>query len=319
MKSTPLVSVLVPTYNGARYLVEALESAQRQTYANLEILVRDDGSEDASAHIVESFCARDRRFTYIPSAGRRLGGTGNMVELLGAASGEFVKYLHQDDVLEPRCIERLVRPLCFDDSLTMATSARHRIDESGEILPVTLIAYLPLRERNVKLGGIDVIREMVTTLNNKLGEPSVALFRNGVVAPECAFVLDGVTYSYMNDVALWTNLLLAGDLSWHAQPLSRFRAHGAQRSAQLHEAITVIGELACYVHFGVTRGLIRDDAAIVGAARGLSASLTRLHADALAAPATEQSALSAHLAEAVARVRSLLDVRQHQLATAGVQ
>lgn len=313
MKSSPLVSVLVPTYNGARFLAAALESVQRQTHDNLEILVRDDGSVDDTGKIVESFCAGDDRFTYIPSGGRRLGGTGNMVELLNRASGEFVKYLHQDDVLAPNCVERLVRPLCFDDSLTMATSTRHRIDERGEVLPVTLIAYLPLREHNARLSGLDVVREMVTTLNNKLGEPSVALFRNGVVDPELAFVLDGVTYSYLNDIALWTNLLLAGDLSWHVQPLSSFRAHDDQRSAQLHESITVAGELACYARFGLTHGFACDDAAILEVARELSSYLARLHARASAASPAEQSALSPRLAEAVSRLHSLLEVRQSRL------
>ena len=48
MKSLPLVSVLVPVFNGDRYLDEALRCAQRQTYRNLEIIVRDDGSDDDS-------------------------------------------------------------------------------------------------------------------------------------------------------------------------------------------------------------------------------------------------------------------------------
>lgn len=318
-KLGPLVSVLVPTYNGARYLDEALRSARRQTYRNLEVLIRDDGSQDATIEIARAHCAQDHRFVLCADDGRRLGGTGNMVELLRRASGEFVKYLHQDDLLEPTCVERLVHPLRFDPLLTMATSPRHLIDSAGCPVPAAHAAYRPLRATNAKLPGADVVRHMVTTLTNQLGEPSVALFRNGVVTPERAFVLDGVTYSYLNDMALWTNLLLAGDLHWHATPLSSFRAHGDQRSAQLSESITVVGELACYTRFGVTHGFVRGDAAILGVVRGLSGSLAQLHANVADEPATKQPALSNHLAEAVARLRALLEVRQDQFASVAVQ
>ena len=306
MKSLPLVSVLVPVFNGDRYLDEALRCAQRQTYRNLEIIVRDDGSDDDSGLVAESFCSRDSRFTYIPGGTRRLGGTGNMVELLGLASGEFVKFLHQDDRLEPACVERLVRPLRFDDSLTMATSSRYRIDAAGNTTPTAPVAYQPLQAGNGKLAGADMVRRMVTTLTNQLGEPSVALFRNGVVAPEHAFVLDEITYSYLNDVALWTNLLLAGDLYWHALPLSSFRSHESQRSAQLSESVTLAAELAAYLRFGVTHHFIHTEAELQRGARQVTEFLHRIHPVVSSALPIEQAELSAGLALAIARVQALL-------------
>lgn len=304
-KSGPLVSILVPTYNGARFLDQALRSARRQTYQNIEVLIRDDGSRDETTDVAQSFCQQDRRFVLYPSDGRRLGGTGNMIELLRRATGEFVKYLHQDDVLEPTCVERLVRPLRFDETLTMSTSSRRLIDTNGDRAPTSHPGYKPLQTTNGKRNGVEVVRHMVATRTNQLGEPSVALFRNHVVSPEQAFVLDDVSYSYMNDMALWTNLLLAGDLYWHAAPLSNFRTHSAQRSAQLAESITAAGELAHYVIFGVRRGFVRDEEQLHVSARHLANYLTGLHDQSLAAPAADQAELAAALAEAVAAVREL--------------
>lgn len=301
-----LVSVLVPTYNGARFLDVSLRSAERQSYRNLEVLVRDDGSSDESRDIIRHFCARDRRFRLVDDGGRRLGGTGNMIELLRLASGAYIKYLHQDDRLEPTCVERLVRPLSFDTGMAMATSSRHRIDASGQRVPATPAGYLPLQPVSGKLPGEAVICRMATTQTNQLGEPSVALFRNGLVDPSAAFVLGGFPYSYMNDVALWTNLLQSGDLYWHAAPLSEFRVHDGQRSAQLSESITVGIELAEFACFGYSRGYLRDPADLRWVARNLSTYLAQLHARLSAAAEPEQEALAPRLAIAVAAVRTFL-------------
>jgi glycosyltransferase involved in cell wall biosynthesis len=306
-KAGPLVSVLMPVYNGERFLEQALRSAQRQSYRNLEILVRDDGSSDSSRAIVESLAAHDRRFVLL-EPGERLGGTGNMIELLRLASGEFIKYLHQDDLLEQRCVERLLRPMRLDGALVMATSSRRLIDAGGTPIATSLAAYKPLRLRDAKLDGLSVMSEMMGTLQNQLGEPSIALFRNGVISPDAAFVLDGRLYSYMNDMALWTNLLSAGDLFWHAAPLSSFRTHDGQRSAQLHESITVAGELADYALYGFANGLIVE-ADVIKHARHLHGYLASIHQAVSALPVEEQAAHVESMAAAVAGLRRMLQAR----------
>jgi glycosyltransferase involved in cell wall biosynthesis len=301
---------LVPVYNGARFLEAALNSAARQTYRDLEILIRDDGSSDDSRRIATSFSERDRRFHLIADDGRRLGGTGNMVELLRRASGEYIKYLHQDDLLEPACIERLARPLRFDRTVTLATSSRQRIDETGAVLAAAdHVAYHRFRPHNTKVPGQEVVRFLVTTLANQLGEPSVPLFRNGVVEPERAFELDGVTYSYMNDMALWTNLLNAGDLSWHADALSCFRTHASQRSAQLDESVTVAAELAAYIVYGLNHGYIRSFTEFTRVASALMQYLERLEACIAETPPATQERLAKQLRLAVDGARQVMQLR----------
>lgn len=59
---TPLVSIIVPVYNGAETIEKCLRRIQHQTYSNLEVLVVDDGSTDATKSICQSFCREDRRF-----------------------------------------------------------------------------------------------------------------------------------------------------------------------------------------------------------------------------------------------------------------
>lgn len=91
--TSPLISCIVPVYNGERYLREALESIFQQTYRPLEVLVVDDGSTDGTAAVIDSFgdqvCYR-WQVNAGPAAARNLG--------LSIARGEFVAFLDADDL-----------------------------------------------------------------------------------------------------------------------------------------------------------------------------------------------------------------------------
>jgi glycosyltransferase involved in cell wall biosynthesis len=98
------VSVVIPCFNGARFLREAIDSAIAQTYADVEIVVADDGSTDDSVAIVASYGDRVRGLRQAnagPSAARNLA--------LGAATGEYVALLDADDRYHPRKLERQAR------------------------------------------------------------------------------------------------------------------------------------------------------------------------------------------------------------------
>ena len=92
----PLVSVIIPAYNAARFLPAALESAVGQTYRSLEIIVVDDGSEDDTSRIVEAAAARDARVRLIrqPNAGVAAARNAG----IAVARGTYVAPLDADDV-----------------------------------------------------------------------------------------------------------------------------------------------------------------------------------------------------------------------------
>jgi glycosyltransferase involved in cell wall biosynthesis len=101
-----VVSVIVPAYNYARFLPDALESVLAQTFEAWECVVVDDGSEDETAEVAERYVRRDSRFHYVrqenkgPSAARNLG--------LASSRGELVQFLDADDRLLPRKLEEHV-------------------------------------------------------------------------------------------------------------------------------------------------------------------------------------------------------------------
>jgi glycosyltransferase involved in cell wall biosynthesis len=97
--TSPLVSVVVPTFNRTRFLADALASALQQTYPAIEILVADDAStEDVQGAVVSRFS--DPRIKYERNP-RNLGMGLNCWTALARASGKYVATLHDDDMWEP--------------------------------------------------------------------------------------------------------------------------------------------------------------------------------------------------------------------------
>jgi glycosyltransferase involved in cell wall biosynthesis len=100
---TGLVSVVVPCHNQGRYLEEALQSVFSQTYPHIEIVVVDDGSDDATASIARGF---DDRIRFMRQQNRGASAARNLG--LSVCSGAYVQFLDADDKLEPNKILRQV-------------------------------------------------------------------------------------------------------------------------------------------------------------------------------------------------------------------
>jgi glycosyltransferase involved in cell wall biosynthesis len=131
--ASPLVSVIVPTFNRTRFLPEALASALGQTYGPLEIIVADDAStEDVQGAVLSQF--RDPRVRYERNP-QNLGMGPNCWNALARASGTYVATLHDDDIWEPDFLASLVPPLEADPSLSVAFCDHHVIDEGGALDP----------------------------------------------------------------------------------------------------------------------------------------------------------------------------------------
>ncbi|MBR2543967.1 glycosyltransferase family 2 protein [Candidatus Saccharibacteria bacterium] len=109
LPTQPLVSIIVPIYNTARYLPACLDSIIAQTHQNLEIILIDDGSTDHSGQIANNYAKKDSRIKVIhqknqgQSAARNLG--------LTMVKGEYVSFLDSDDEIKPTFIKELLAPI----------------------------------------------------------------------------------------------------------------------------------------------------------------------------------------------------------------
>src|SRR5574344_829558 len=106
-----VVSIIVITYNSSRFVLETLESAYRQTYQDIELIVSDDCSTDDTFSICQQWAeAHKSRFvhtlcTQTPHNG---GITNNCNHALKFAQGKWIKYIAGDDILKDNCIERYI-------------------------------------------------------------------------------------------------------------------------------------------------------------------------------------------------------------------
>lgn len=110
----PLVSVIVPVYDVAAYLPAALDSLLAQQHRELEVVVVDDGSTDASGRIADDHAGRDARVRVVHTPNRGLGAARN--EGLRHVTGEYVAFLDSDDVLPPTAYVVLLRALAGSGS-----------------------------------------------------------------------------------------------------------------------------------------------------------------------------------------------------------
>ena len=129
LPARPLVSVLLPNHNYARFLPEAIESVLAQSYSNWEVLVCDDGSTDNSCAIVEQYCSQDRRIRLVRQV------NGGQAAALNAAyalsTGQVICILDADDAFLPHKLESVVLHLASRTAAGLLVHAMTLVDPDG--------------------------------------------------------------------------------------------------------------------------------------------------------------------------------------------
>lgn len=136
MTENMLVSVIVITYNSAKYVLQTLESVKRQTYRDIELIVSDDCSADDTVSICNRWVSenksifKDAKVIQTPQNG---GICRNYNYALKNARGEWIKYIAGDDILEDICIERFVANI-KPDTFLYTCITKHLQNETGEVM-----------------------------------------------------------------------------------------------------------------------------------------------------------------------------------------
>lgn len=145
-ETEPIVSVVIPVYNHEEYIRESVESALSQDYDNLEVIVVDDGSTDATPEVLRTFGSRIR---YIR---QKNGGTAAALNTgIRHARGSLISWLSSDDVFLPGMIKRQVAELNKEPSFAMVYADFVEIDSHGKELRVVHCPFLPVGEFAIEL------------------------------------------------------------------------------------------------------------------------------------------------------------------------
>lgn len=128
-----LISVIVPAHNAARYIAEAISSAQAQTYRHIEIIVVDDGSRDETGRIARSLAADDPRISVLHQPNRGVASARNLA--IQHSRGDFIAPLDADDVWYPEKLEKQLGEMVRGGTSTGLVYAWYRqIDAAGAYL-----------------------------------------------------------------------------------------------------------------------------------------------------------------------------------------
>lgn len=133
----PLVSVIIPVYNGADYLKEAIDSVLGQTYSNIELIIINDGSDDEgkTERIATNYGSKIRYFY------KENGGVATALNMgISKMRGEYFAWLSHDDVFYPRKIEEQVAAL-IQENVKVTACAYHIMYDSGRRIPVPFVDF----------------------------------------------------------------------------------------------------------------------------------------------------------------------------------
>lgn len=219
MNTSPLVSVCIPTYRGAEFLRDAIQSVLNQKFSNFELIIIDDNSPDNTAEIVSQF--QDARIKYIKNP-VNLGPEGNWNRCLTEATGKYFKLLPHDDLLAENCLQNQVYILENDveQHLALVFCSRNIIDHQQHIL-----MQRSYQSQTGLVNGQQLLKKSIRKGTNLLGEPGAVLFRKSLA--DRIGLFDG-SIAYIIDLDYWSRLLLHGDAYYFEQPLASFRvAHGS--------------------------------------------------------------------------------------------
>ncbi|HUX61140.1 MAG TPA: glycosyltransferase family A protein [Ignavibacteriaceae bacterium] len=233
LKSNPLVSVIITTYNMEKYIGETLSSVVNQTYKNLEIIVVDDASEDKTLETVKSFAVKDNRIKYyvinhagLPSATRNFG--------IEKSNADLIAFLDGDDIWTKNKLQEQVTFLLKHPELNFIYSMSVTFGEVSIFSP--FYEVLPLLHKAAKT------RDELIKNGNSISCSSV-LAKTEVIKNTGGFDED-IKLKAVEDYDLWLRLSEIGSFGFIPRIQTYYRVHKNQSSSDWQTKQTRLKYLA---------------------------------------------------------------------------
>lgn len=147
--NSEMVSIVMATYNGEKYLRQQIDSILEQTFQHFELIVVDDASTDGTLSILEEYVARDERIHVFP-AEKNLGLVANFERGLRQSKGDFIAFSDQDDIFRKDKIELLLTALKEQPNRDLVVSDLSLIDENGAEFATSMWRYQKLKPQQGK-------------------------------------------------------------------------------------------------------------------------------------------------------------------------
>ena len=207
----PRVSVIIPTYNQASYLSEAVESALAQSYQDLEVIVIDDGSTDNTPEVASGF---PPGVIYIRQENQGVStARNNGIEM---AKGEYLAFLDSDDIMLEGALQKSVDFLDQHPEAGFCYGQVYRMDDKGRTLRL-------IGSRGAKTSCIRDGKEQIALMLFR-GDitPSTVLARRFCFEEVGLF---NTTLHIGEDIDMWLRLAMRYSVGYIAEPLAKYRVH----------------------------------------------------------------------------------------------
>lgn len=188
-----MISVIVPIYNTGKYLRKCLESLQKQTYKDIEILMIDDGSTDESSEICRIFASSDLRFHYFY---KKNGGVSSARNLgIKLAKGQYITFVDSDDFIDANMYEEMIKHFSDNVSFVACEVYGHKSNKrTGYYSPEVFLKGLLLGKFSMDVYS-KVFRASLFKSNN-ICFPDGRLMEEGHIWPD--LLLSSSTIYYVN-------------------------------------------------------------------------------------------------------------------------
>jgi glycosyltransferase involved in cell wall biosynthesis len=222
------VSVVVPVFNGEKFIEECLDSVLKYSSAcdvKLEVIVFDNNSSDFTLKKLEKY-DRDERVRVLRSD-VTIPAADNWNRVSKLATGDFVKLLPADDTLLNNCLEHQIQAMKSNPSAVLVASSRRVITEKGFLLPKRLgkLSFEGL------IGGEKILKKIVKSARG-LGEPGAVLFRGEAFRQTLPW---NPLRGYAIDLDFYLRVLKLGDFFGLSSPHASFRLSGKSWSNDLRK------------------------------------------------------------------------------------
>lgn len=223
----PLLSVIIPNYNHAKFLEKRIQSVLLQSFKDFEVIILDDCSADDSKAVIERY-RNEPKISHIIYNDLNSGTTFKQWDKgIKLATGIYIWIAESDDYASPDFLTNLIKPLITDENVVLSFCRSVNVDENGNHMGLTLHAD----ELDKNKWNSDYIESGVKEIANFLQYRNTIPNASAVVfkKPENLANLLSLNMKFCGDWLFWQNLLKqpAAKIAYNARPLNYFRTHSS--------------------------------------------------------------------------------------------
>jgi glycosyltransferase involved in cell wall biosynthesis len=221
------VSICVPTYNGAEYLQVCLNSILRQSFTDFEVIIVDDCSTDQSLQISKEYQQKDHRIKVFQN-NNNLGLVENWNRCVDLAEGEWIKFVFQDDTLEPDCIKKMYNAAILGNGIVgcRRNIKFENVDPKIQIGFQKYLTWMSMDSIFEGLHDISALQFCNAVIENMgynfIGEPTAVMIKKTMFTQYGKF---NANFEQLCDFELFSRIACNRGIMYVPETLATFRIH----------------------------------------------------------------------------------------------